>query len=861
MALYSTFKYGDGTKYGIAFLPAGVTRLRIYSSAGVLECELREWEKLDYTICSNHWGVLTLKVHRSAQCLSNLVVDSIVEIARYNKIFYYQISYISPKYDETGHATEYLTAIGRDFNRIPYERIIERPAGEDFHSVTDKVDNCMKDLVRKQLVSGFAADADRVWPLFSCEGDESEHADTETFKADHKDNLGELLEQIGAAYSVDFWVDASSPLKYMFRTGYPRRGQDKSSQVVFSIVRHNILGFEHWEDGGEEKTLVYVAGAGEGNNQIIEKYPAAEPTGADRKEAYVAATYIEAAAQLEVYGEAFLDTFGQAATGVSFKFQETDSCKWGIDFDIGDLVTVWDPQFDKTESIKVEEIAIRVDAQGRETLEIRVGKAKPSAWDMLQAQRRLEPQDRLAIEHDHSGDIEGPKIDPADLDPPVVGLSFAVPTVSLSTVAAEGVLDTVVRSDCTIVAFDATVPNTIEPDDVAATGAVAYAARRDHEHAIVCAAAGNIAPDDAAAEGVATSFARSDHAHGFTCATPTDVGSANAEGAGTEFVRDNHVHRGLHSIQKAAAGALYGDVTLSEGTGISLTQAAQDIEIAVSAAVTLFAFKTINCPAGTDPVADAPDDTLNLVAGAGISITGDAGADSVTIAVSAVTRLAFITFACPNAVGVTADIPHDTLTFVNGGGISILGHAGLDEVTIGLHSTAYAFKTFNTDGAAIVADNIGDTATVTGGNAITTSGAADTITVAFDYLVTVAKTNNAVVLRSGGGHIEADAFWIGPVQATHCIIHNTGHLYNLTGADPVTNNTADLGTTDLRYANIWGVVVHEGDHMFDERFCLECHQPFEVGDDLVYRVIAIEQEGTRALPTHARCKKRKIFDD
>ena len=43
-------------------------------------------------------------------------------------------------------------------------------------------------------------------------------------------------------------------------------------------------------------------------------------------------------------------------------------------------------------------------------------------------------------------------------------------------------------------------------------------------------------------------------------------------------------------------------------------------------------FATIDCPSGTDPVADSTSDTLTLLAGTGITITGDSAADSVTIA-------------------------------------------------------------------------------------------------------------------------------------------------------------------------------------------------------------------------------------
>jgi hypothetical protein len=46
-----------------------------------------------------------------------------------------------------------------------------------------------------------------------------------------------------------------------------------------------------------------------------------------------------------------------------------------------------------------------------------------------------------------------------------------------------------------------------------------------------------------------------------------------------------------------------------------------------------YGFGTINCPAGNDPVADATNDTLNLVAGTGVTITGDSATDSIAFSV------------------------------------------------------------------------------------------------------------------------------------------------------------------------------------------------------------------------------------
>lgn len=99
------------------------------------------------------------------------------------------------------------------------------------------------------------------------------------------------------------------------------------------------------------------------------------------------------------------------------------------------------------------------------------------------------------------------------------------PALTLGTVNTQGTADTaLLRVDAAVALFDVTVPDTIQPDDAAATGAAAFAARRDHTHGIVCAAAEDV--DLAASdEGAADTFARSDHHHALSQAiTPTWTG-------------------------------------------------------------------------------------------------------------------------------------------------------------------------------------------------------------------------------------------------------------------------------------------------------------------------------------------------
>ena len=86
-----------------------------------------------------------------------------------------------------------------------------------------------------------------------------------------------------------------------------------------------------------------------------------------------------------------------------------------------------------------------------------------------------------------------------------------VPALTLGIANAAGAAATYIQTDASIAVFDAVVPGTIQCDDAANTGAAAFAARRDHQHAIVCDVPVDIA--NANAEGILTYFSRSDHVH------------------------------------------------------------------------------------------------------------------------------------------------------------------------------------------------------------------------------------------------------------------------------------------------------------------------------------------------------------
>ena len=76
------------------------------------------------------------------------------------------------------------------------------------------------------------------------------------------------------------------------------------------------------------------------------------------------------------------------------------------------------------------------------------------------------------------------------------------------------------------------------------------------------------------------------HQPGGADAIPTasavSIGTSNGAGTSTSLARADHVHQGVHSLAASGQSDLYGDITLSAGGNVTLTQSGQQISIAAS---------------------------------------------------------------------------------------------------------------------------------------------------------------------------------------------------------------------------------------------------------------------------------------
>jgi len=69
---------------------------------------------------------------------------------------------------------------------------------------------------------------------------------------------------------------------------------------------------------------------------------------------------------------------------------------------------------------------------------------------------------------------------------------------------------------------------------------------------------------------------------------------------------------------------------------------------------------------------------------------------------------------------------------------------------------------------------------------------------------------------------------------------------------PNTDNAQDLGSSALRWANVYAVNVITGDLCFEEKVCEICGKQFEEGEELVLKVKKVD-DVTRTIPIHLKC--------
>jgi len=316
------------------------------------------------------------------------------------------------------------------------------------------------------------------------------------------------------------------------------------------------------------------------------------------------------------------------------------------------------------------------------------------------------------------------------------GLPYAVPALTLGTANTEGSADTVIRTDATILVFDATAP--------------------------------------------------------------ADIGSAGAVGSATVAARRDHVHRGVHSLSANADSDIYADINLADGIGINITRSSQEFIFAIDETEnTRYAFKTITDDAAGTATANVVDDSLAILGGTGITtaatdVTNDAKL-TVTFDLTDALLYAVPAFSFDSSASVgsanTLVRSDATLAIFDAtdpaavAAAAVVGTAGVaarrDHVHVGVANISA------NDGT----NNVGDVNFDDGTGILITRDNADDFTIAIDPATTTHLAFKTIVNNDGGGTLaEADT-----VNDTLTFASTDSSITFSTGADDVIDFSVAAG--------------------------------------------------------------------
>lgn len=252
-------------------------------------------------------------------------------------------------------------------------RIVNWPAGvsgkSEFRNV--RAETIMKTLVDANAGAGATMAAGRkrdgVIAGVSVETDAGRGAVLDFYC--HGQKLLEALQDLAAVGGGDFDLVRTGPQAYEFRFFEGQRGQDRTGQVVFSVERNNMSHVSYTESRLDEATVACVWGQGEGVDRDYTDRTGANYDAGNDIEVYVSATDVPLGetSGLAARGDQKLKEL-EATAEFKFKALERPGSMYGVDYEVGDLVSVVNPFSGQSLAYKVAAVTVSF-SDGAERIE------------------------------------------------------------------------------------------------------------------------------------------------------------------------------------------------------------------------------------------------------------------------------------------------------------------------------------------------------------------------------------------------------------------------------------------------------------------------------------------------------------
>ncbi len=181
------------------------------------------------------------------------------------------------------------------------------------------------------------------------------------------DNLLTTIQDLAGIAGGDFDLVKTGGAAYEFRWYPGQMGTDRRGELVFGLERGNMARPRLKRTRSAERTAAVVGGKGEGSSRAVRVCLGVDYQVDNDIESFVFANNIDGTAALDSRGAAALEAT-RAQVDFSFDVLQVDGCRYGAEYDLGDLATARYGNFAGV--VQIRAVAVAVKANGGEDVQV-----------------------------------------------------------------------------------------------------------------------------------------------------------------------------------------------------------------------------------------------------------------------------------------------------------------------------------------------------------------------------------------------------------------------------------------------------------------------------------------------------------
>ena len=372
---------------------AAVYQVRLKSNTGNLLAILDDFQSLSFFKIVNEVGGCTIDLQGKDDKIALFELDGQIEIWRrdltWSIDWYIEWEGFLRKFTHavSGSAEAKFTAQAFTYNHLLKRRIIAYTAGSAQSIKFAEADDVMKSIVRENLGSGATVLNGRILngvmvglSVAADTGEATVFAGQNSYK-----EVFEIISQIAKSNLVDFDIVGVGDGLFQFRTFYPTRGinlttdglsvttglnSSGNAPVIFNPLLGNMDEPSYDEDRSEEKTVSIVAGQGtEADRNVLVAYSAAY-TDSPFNQIEMMSDSRNSEGDDDLASDAAL-ALSESQQKQTFEFKpiQTPTSAYGNQYNWGDYVTA---QFGNLSGInkRIMRVTIGVDGSGQENIDL-----------------------------------------------------------------------------------------------------------------------------------------------------------------------------------------------------------------------------------------------------------------------------------------------------------------------------------------------------------------------------------------------------------------------------------------------------------------------------------------------------------